>query len=652
VTTGLRLGAPGVYTAPRRPEAVLTAVRLDIAGFVGVALRGPVNVPVPVTSWTEFERRFGGFERPSGAPDRLLPYAVQAFFGQGGQRACVVRVVPPPDAAGPDADAATARFRIGSVTAQAADEGGWANSLTGTLSFAVQQTVRLAGGGAMQVELGQLDIPNGVDLPAFSLLRIRRPDLPAGGVFRWLLAVQYRNGPGQRYAVLDLPLPELDPDAPQALELDVITATVALTDTSSAVPRGEIFSGLGLHPEHPRFVGTVLATDSILLSPVGSWDSLLPESTLLSAVAVERISDGSDRFAGIGYGSFFDDGDAGNDPLDEFAVHRGVDALGRQPDLGLLAVPDLCWYATAAEPAPPPAAPVRRDCRCRWCEDEQVEPAYQLPAPVPGGLDARDPGDLAEILRRQLRLVEVGELRRRFVVLLDVPDGLSSRQVTDWRTRFDSSYVAAYHPWLGVPRVGDPARIAVPVPPSAFAAGIIASRERRLGLPWGPANELALGAVSATSQVSDAEHDQLHLLGINVYRAERDGFRLTAARTLSTDPAYRQLSVRRLMTMIALSISQQMQWLVFEPNTDALRSRLRNNLVLFLRGLYRRNAFAGDTEAESFFVSCDAALNPPQSQALGRLIAEVGVAPAAPLEYLVLQVSQDVDGAVTVVSGP
>jgi len=74
--------------------------------------------------------------------------------------------------------------------------------------------------------------------------------------------------------------------------------------------------------------------------------------------------------------------------------------------------------------------------------------------------------------------------------------------------------------------------------------------------------------------------------------------------------------------------------------------------VLFLRGLYRRNAFAGNTEAESFFVSCDAALNPPQSQALGRLIAEVGVAPAAPLEYLVLQVSQDVDGAVTVVTGP
>ncbi|MFL6164120.1 MAG: phage tail sheath family protein [Jatrophihabitantaceae bacterium] len=646
MTTGLRLGAPGVYPAPRRPEAALSAVRLDIAGFVGVALRGPVDSPVPVASWTDFERRFGGFERPAGAPDRLLPYAVQAFFGQGGERAYIVRVAPPPGAVGVTADAATARFRIGPVIAQAADEGAWANLLVASLSFSVEQTIRIGDGGPIQ-----LDIPDGVNLTAPSLLRIRRPDLPAGGVFRWLTSVQFRAGPARRYAVLDSPLPVLESQATaRALELDVITGTMTISDTSSAVPRGEIFSGLGLHPAHPRFLGTVLLSDSILLAPAGSWEPVMPESALLSPLPAERIQDGRDRFAGIGYGSFFDDGAAEDDPLDEFAVHRGVDAIGRQPDLGLLSVPDLCWFATDPAPAAPPPAVVRQDCRCRWCETEQVEPDYQAPAPVPRGLDARDPADLAEILRRQLRLVAVAVLRRRFVALLDVPDGLSIREVTNWRTRFDSSYAAAYHPWLGVPRAGDRERVAVPVPPSAFAAGIIASRERRLGLPWGPANELALGAVLATSVVTDAEHDQLHPLGINVYRAERDGFRLTAARTLSTDAAYRQLSVRRLMTMIALSIEQQMQWLVFEPNTDALRTRLRNNLILFLRRLYRRNAFAGATEAESFFVSCDAALNPPRSQALGRLVAEVGVAPAAPLEYLVLRISQDIDGAVTVVS--
>jgi len=148
--------------------------------------------------------------------------------------------------------------------------------------------------------------------------------------------------------------------------------------------------------------------------------------------------------------------------------------------------------------------------------------------------------------------------------------------------------------------------------------------------------------------MTDTLHDQLHLLNINVYRAERDGFRLSAARTLSSDPEYRQLSVRRLMTMLALTLERQTQWLVFEPNTTALRARLTHTVVQFLRGLHERGSFAGGSEEESFFVACDDALNPPQSQAQGRLIAEVGVAPAAPLEYLVLRISQDVDGTVSV----
>jgi phage tail sheath protein FI len=148
--------------------------------------------------------------------------------------------------------------------------------------------------------------------------------------------------------------------------------------------------------------------------------------------------------------------------------------------------------------------------------------------------------------------------------------------------------------------------------------------------------------------VTDAIHDQLHLMGINVYRAERDGFRLSAARTLSSDPDYRQLSVRRLITSLEETLTQQCQWLVFEPNTAELRTRLTHAISLLLRDLHRRGYLAGASEEESYFVRCDDSNNPVQSQALGRLVAEVGVAPASPLEYIVLQISADVDGNVTV----
>jgi len=131
-------------------------------------------------------------------------------------------------------------------------------------------------------------------------------------------------------------------------------------------------------------------------------------------------------------------------------------------------------------------------------------------------------------------------------------------------------------------------------------------------------------------------------------RAERDGFRLSSARTLSSDPDLRQLSVRRLMTMLALVLHRQTQRLVFEPHTPALREVLHGVLTALLRELFRAGAFAGASEEEAFFVLCDEALNPPPSEALGRLVAEVGVCPAQPLEYLVLRITQDADGTVGV----
>jgi phage tail sheath protein FI len=274
-------------------------------------------------------------------------------------------------------------------------------------------------------------------------------------------------------------------------------------------------------------------------------------------------------------------------------------------------------------------------------------------------LDARTPGDRDEIVARQRRLVDLADVHRRFVALLDVPPGLDLRGILSWRARFDSTYAAAYHPWLAVLPAAGAGSVALPaagaqrvlLPPSAFAAGIVAARERLFGLPWGPANELARGAVLATAEVTAAEHDQLHPAGINVFRPEPDGYRLTAARTLGSDRYLRQLSVRRLMTMLRLALDRQMQWVVFEPNTPELRELLRHRLLAFLRELYRGGAFTGGSEQEAFFVKAEEGLNPPESLGLGRLVVQIGVAPAEPLEFLVLRITREGDGGVRVDEG-
>lgn len=646
-------GRPGVYLAPARAPDQLRPERLDVAGFVGVALRGPVDEPVRVTRWSDYVRVFGGFEPAPGGPVRLLPHAVAAFFRQGGQVAQVLRVAPH----GPDDQSsgeATATWRLkvpGGTEAllRAASEGSWGNELLIRLSYRPSQRTT-----ATVEEPGVLRLPPGTDAPVGTLLRLGvpaagDPGRTAGAGFRWVVAADHRLRRGDRLRIEVDRAVDAGPGGGVAVE--IITGILEIEDRSAA-GGPERLTGVGLRPGHPRWLADLLTAGPHLAAPAGDWTGidLAPASELgtltaeLAAAGKDRchLIDGSAFFdPGTDDASYFDDGD--DDGPDAPSRRVGVDRLAQVREIGLLCVPDLGWtrYRPAAAPAADRPAS-RAPCRCCGCEPAGPEPVLRDPEPRPTGLDARNPADLDAIVDRQQRVVGIAGRHQRFVVLLDVPDGLSMDRIARWRSFFDSGYAAAYHPWLAVP--DGPDGRAVAVPPSAFAAGIVAARELRLGLPWGPANELAVDAVRAAAVVTDATHDRLHALGVNVFRAERDGFRLTAARTLSSDPDYRQLSVRRLITMIRLSLDRQTQWLAFEPNTAELRQRLYWLLTGFLRDLARRGAFAGATEAESFFVRCGDDLNPPSALALGRLVAEIGVAPAVPLEYIMVRIARDPDG--------
>jgi phage tail sheath protein FI len=117
------------------------------------------------------------------------------------------------------------------------------------------------------------------------------------------------------------------------------------------------------------------------------------------------------------------------------------------------------------------------------------------------------------------------------------------------------------------------------------------------------------------------------------------------ARTLSSDPSWRYLNVRRLFNMIETSVLQGTQWVVFEPNDMALWQRVRRTIHSFLLGLWRDGALFGATPDEAFFVKCDAETNPPESIDEGKLIVEVGISPVKPAEFVIFRVSQWHGGA-------
>ncbi|WP_327397375.1 phage tail sheath family protein [Streptomyces phaeochromogenes] len=667
MTTGLRLGAPGVYrVAPGAADTDLRPVALDAAGFAGVAPRGPVDVPVAVRSWPEYLARFG-------LGPGLLPLAVSAFFAQGGRRAYVLRVGPPPSAAahaliGQGTYAADGRWiplcaagngRALPVRWLARDEGAWANGLTVTLEAVLGQRFTvdpaassraLAAGARADADRVVLP-PAGVRAPAGSLLHVRTAR--GGGRIRWIDAVSERevaHGIRRTAWVLDAPLPTTP------LSLGLVHASVVVDDHAPEGPSVESFA-VGLSPRHPQWLASVVGAGSRLVAPDPAWADaglrIALTDPLLPPVTCRLERPGEDRYGDIGEEDLLgrspsdapDDDPAGERP------HRGVERLAQVAELGLLAVPDLAWNGVvpAEEAKEPPDPPPDRFAPC---PPPQRPALLRTAGAAAAYLDGRLPEELAGLRARQEWLVRLADTARRFVVLTDVPQGLSAAAAADWRTGFDSSYAAAYHPWLGVlpprlPSAGRPAAGETPtarlVPPSAFAAGIIAAREIAAGLPAGPANELAAGAVKIADRITDTEHAALHPLGINVFRAERDGFRLTAARTLSHDPDYRQLTVRRLMTMLRLTLDRESQWVVFEPHTAALRTVLVLHISDLLRGQFQAGAFTGATEAESFFIRADADLNPPGSVALGRIVLEVGVAPSSPLEFLVLRLTRGSD---------
>ncbi|MBQ6483153.1 MAG: phage tail sheath family protein, partial [Anaerolineaceae bacterium] len=137
------------------------------------------------------------------------------------------------------------------------------------------------------------------------------------------------------------------------------------------------------------------------------------------------------------------------------------------------------------------------------------------------------------------------------------------------------------------------------------------------------------------------EQDTLNPNGVNCIRAfPGRGIRVWGARTLSSDPAWRYINVRRLYNYVEKSIENGTQWVVFEPNDRALWSRVDRDITAFLRGVWRDGALFGNTPSEAFYVKVDDELNPPESRDLGRLIIEIGMCPVKPAEFVIFRISQ------------
>jgi len=250
--------------------------------------------------------------------------------------------------------------------------------------------------------------------------------------------------------------------------------------------------------------------------------------------------------------------------------------------------------------------------------------------------------DLEGVQAVQLGMIAHCELMGDRIAILDPPPGLNAQQVKEWRVDkagYDSKYATMYWPWVKVldPSTGQ----SVFVPPSGHVAGIWGRNDDARGVHKAPANEVVRGVVALELQITKPEHDLLNPVGINCLRAfPGRGIRVWGARTLSSDPAWRYLNVRRLFNYLEESILDGTQWVVFEPNDDALWAKIRRTISAFLVNEWRKGALFGLTPTEAFFVKCDRETNPAEGIDAGQVVCEIGVAPVKPAEFVIFRLSQ------------
>ena len=618
---------PGVYvqeiSGGVRP---LETASTSTAAFVGLSEMGPDNTAQRITSWTEFQRVYGGF-----FTDGYLPHSVFAYFNNGGRQCYILRVTRSDAAAASVVVANRAPAPLDGLTLTAKSKGAWGNSLY------------------VQIEDGTLDPGNEFRLS------IRRQDDPA------VVPTTFRDIPP--IEVFDnLSTDRTAPNyvgSVRELQSALLGASVPRTDDS--VQRG-IHRG-GPDPLLPlnalRALQIELDSDGLrtitLPASAGTATALADVATAIQTAvrALAPLKASTDPAADTGFTCAADTGtprlvlqsgttsatssvgvQSGGGADATFRLRLGAGNGGRSESGAAVRRPALADVVQIGDAAiSPPVSAVTRgidgiaDVSEATFAAENVTDVSLLAVPGEATPDMTNRG-MSYCANRPLQdMFYLGE-----TAMTD--DSPADASLFRARLTAPNSFGGVYFPWvLGA----DPTGVSptpVPIPPSGYVAR---------GVWKAPAGvEATLNGVSGlTAVLSDVEHGVLNPLGVNALRSfPTAGVVAFGARTVSSLPEWKYVPVRRTAIMLRVSIYYGIQWAVFEPNDEPLWSQLRLSIGSFMTTLFRQGAFQDASPAEAFFVKCDADTTTQADIDLGVVNVLVGFAPLKPAEFVVVKISQ------------
>jgi phage tail sheath protein FI len=617
---------------------------LEVAGtstaaFVGLAEMGPDTGAQAVTSWGEFQRVFGSFLTTS-----YLAHSVYQYFVNGGRRCYIVRVIRS------DAERASVTVQNRATPAanglviSARSHGVWGN----TLCLAIEDGSRDPGnefrisvrrqadplvvppdfssvpplevfddlsidpaapnfvGTVLTRDSALIDAALHADNKTMTRGTLRgggAPALPLGNLTSLQISLD-----GDGYQQVTLPAAAT---ASADVAAGLQTAVRALTPRRDSTPAAA-FTGFTATIDTVNGVGvlvlssgTTADTSAVRVQVGGANDA--SQRLRLDPVNGGRYSDGlavrRPALAGLvqvgdnavtGPVSAVHSGSEGKQQIDDGTFSAAFPRLNNVNDFSLLAVP--------GENTPKLVSDAMAYCATRPLRD----------------------------------VFYLAEMAMHDVTVDDAVDFFNQLQVAN-------SYAALYFPWVLATDPSGASPSPRPLPPSGFVAGLYGRIDAARGVWKAPAGvEAALFGVSGlAAELTDEEHGVLNPLGVDVIRRfPGAGVVAFGARTISSDPEWRYIPIRRIAIMLRVSIYRGIQWAVFEPNDETLWAQLRLNIGSFMTTLFRQGAFRGGSARDAFFVKCDADTTTPDDVAAGVVNVLVGFAPLAPAEFIVVKISQ------------
>lgn len=667
-----QLTYPGVYVE-ELPSGVrtITGVATSITAFIGRAERGPIDEPVVINSYGDFERIFGGLWTES-----RLGYAVRDFYLNGGAQAIIVRVFrdsdsdPTPEArafasikATEDADIAVTDLKalnvpadpqppgpdsldpIRAILAQVESEA--AEALTTARAdvlayldsvIAEQQGIMddssksqaerdaakikrdatignkanaqtAANAGALKALLPTTPTSSPTTAPSHGYARISANGLNLKAAYPgvWGNALRARIT-RQSAAIRTEKATDWKVNADDLFDLTV---------RDTATGQSESYINVVLKPSHRRDLIKLLKDGSKLVHVDVDKGATTPTAHQ-DPSPIDRLKIWTDNQYSAGSDN------AGNDGGDltanefigdgKFGAKQGLYALEKADLFNLLYIPPF--------------------------------------------IDIADPngGDIeADVTKPELIPAAVSYCEgRRAMFLLDSPSSWVDKDKARHGAGGDSVITTSKNAAMFFPRCRQSnilrdGQIEV-FGVGGAVAGVFARTDTTRGVwkaPAGVDDGTLLNVPELTVKLTDAENGELNPLGLNCLRSFPVYGRVVwGSRTANGADArgseWKYIPVRRTALFIEETLYRSTKWVVFEPNDERLWAQIRLNVGAFMHRLFRQGAFQtiSGNPRDSYFVKCDKETTTQTDINLGIVNILVGFAPLKPAEFVIIQIQQ------------